>query len=255
MVVTAVILLRSVPLVILALQGLHAKVSGATRPGIETTSLAALQPPVRINAGAATAHTSDAGVVWLAGSRIRRGRGGRTPNELPIANTSDPEIYQTERYGMSYFGRDVPNGQYIIYLHFAETFEEITAAGQRVFAINVEGTDIPAFDIIARAGAARTAYVEEVPVEITDGRLDITFAGRVQNAAINGIEIIPEAMTDSNRRRHQRLKSTVVELSPGTDERGRIAPGRGQVYSGGDTASPSRPRKRFRVAAWPSGGL
>lgn len=154
-------------------------------------SLAALLPPVRINAGAATPHTSGSGVVWLPDHGFVGGEMAIPRDGLPITNTLDPEVYQTERYGMSYFAREVPNGQYVIYLHFAETFGEITAAGQRVFAINVEGTDIPAFDIIARAGAARTAYVEEVPVEITDGRLDITFAGRVQNAAINGIEIIP----------------------------------------------------------------
>ena len=45
----------------------------------------------------------------------------------------------------------------------------------------------------ARMGLARSrrAYVETVDVEITDGKLVITFTPQVENPAINGIEIIP----------------------------------------------------------------
>jgi hypothetical protein len=35
------------------------------------------------------------------------------------------------------------------------------------------------------------AYIETVNVEVTDGKLDITFTPNVQNPEINGIEIIP----------------------------------------------------------------
>ena len=41
------------------------------------------------------------------------------------------------------------------------------------------------------AGGFLRAYVETVNVEITDGKLDITFTANVENPQINGIEIIP----------------------------------------------------------------
>jgi len=35
------------------------------------------------------------------------------------------------------------------------------------------------------------AYIETVPVEITNGNLEITFTPNIENPQINGIEIIP----------------------------------------------------------------
>ena len=35
------------------------------------------------------------------------------------------------------------------------------------------------------------AYIETVNVDVTNGKLDITFTPKVQNPEINGIEIIP----------------------------------------------------------------
>ena len=42
-----------------------------------------------------------------------------------------------------------------------------------------------------KADGALKAYVETVNVEITDGKLTITFLPQTQNPQINGIEIIP----------------------------------------------------------------
>jgi hypothetical protein len=92
---------------------------------------------------------------------------------------------------MSSFSRPLPNGKYIIKLHFAETFEGISGAGQRVFSFNVEGHEFKDFDVWVKAGGGLRAYVETVPVEVTDGKLDITFTANVENPEINGIEILP----------------------------------------------------------------
>jgi hypothetical protein len=35
------------------------------------------------------------------------------------------------------------------------------------------------------------AYIETVPVEVTNGKVDITFTPNVENPEINGIEILP----------------------------------------------------------------
>jgi translation initiation factor 2 alpha subunit (eIF-2alpha) len=92
---------------------------------------------------------------------------------------------------MSSFSYKLPNGKYIVKLHFAETYEDITGPGQRVFSFNVAGHEFKDFDVWAKAGGAKRAYVETVNVNITDGKLDITFTTNIQSPEINGIEIIP----------------------------------------------------------------
>ena len=56
---------------------------------------------------------------------------------------------------------------------------------------NVEGKEFKDFDVWVKAGGFARAYVETVPVEITDGKLDITFTPNIENPEINGIEILP----------------------------------------------------------------
>ena len=92
---------------------------------------------------------------------------------------------------MTGFSYPVPNGKYIVKLHFCETFEGITAPGERVFSFNVEGQDFKDFDVFKMTGGALTAYVQTVPVEVKDGKVDITFTPNVENPEINGIEILP----------------------------------------------------------------
>jgi hypothetical protein len=55
----------------------------------------------------------------------------------------------------------------------------------------VQGTEIKDFDVLAKAGGALHAYVETVNVQVTNGKLEITFTNNVQSPEINGIEIIP----------------------------------------------------------------
>jgi hypothetical protein len=92
---------------------------------------------------------------------------------------------------MAAFSWPVPNGKYIVKLHFAETFEGINGPGERVFSFNVEGHNFKDFDVWVKAGGARRAYIETVNAEVTDGKLDITFTPQVENPEINGIEILP----------------------------------------------------------------
>ena len=82
----------------------------------------------------------------------------------------------------------------MVKLHFCETFDGITGPGQRVFSFNVAGQEFKDFDVWVKAGGPLRAYVETVPVEITGGKLEITFTAGVENPQINGIEIIPSAL-------------------------------------------------------------
>ena len=145
---------------------------------------------IRIKTGIDKPLTDETGVVWRADTGFADGdtieRGG-----LAIANTKTPSVYQAERYSMSAFHWKLANGKYTVKLHFAETFEGVTAAGERVFSFDVEGHAFKDFDVFKLAGGAQRAYVETVPVEVKDGSLDITFSSQIENPEINGIEIIP----------------------------------------------------------------
>ena len=146
--------------------------------------------PVHIKAGASAPFTDPAGVVWLAGAGFADGE-TVDREDAQIANTTNPGLYRSERYSMTAFSYPVPNGKYTVKLHFCETYDGITGPGQRVFSFNVAGHEFKDFDVFAKAGGALRAYVETVPVEVADGKLDITFTSNVENPQINGVEIFP----------------------------------------------------------------
>lgn len=109
-----------------------------------------------------------------------------------IAGTKEPGLFESEHWGMTAFKRKVPAGKYLVKLYFAETYQGITGAGQRVFSFDVQGKEFKDFDVWEKAGGFRRAYIESVPVEVTDGELRITFTRKVDNPAIKAIEIIPD---------------------------------------------------------------
>jgi hypothetical protein len=146
---------------------------------------------VRIKTGVSAPITDSSGNVWQADQGFTDGETLERP-DLQIANTKDPAIYRAERYSMTSFTQALPNGKYLVKLHFCETFDGITGPGQRVFSFKVEGREFKDFDVWAKSGGFARAYVETVPVEITDGKLDITFTANVENPEINAIEIIPQ---------------------------------------------------------------
>ncbi len=153
---------------------------------------AATQSVVRIKAGVSEPFTDSSGNVWQpeqgfdGGSVISRDAG------TAVANTKDAALYLSEHYGMSSFSCSVPNGKYIAKLHFAETFEGVTGAGERVFSFNVQGHEFKDFDVFVKAGGSNRAYIETVPVEVTNGKFTIVFTSNIENPEINAIELIPQ---------------------------------------------------------------
>jgi hypothetical protein len=148
---------------------------------------------VRIKAGISAAFTDPNGNVWQPDQGFDGGDVIERDASTSIANTKDPGLFLTEHYGMNSFAYNVPNGKYLAKLYFAETFEGITGPGQRVFSFNVQGHDFKDFDVWVKAGGPNRAYVETVPVEVTDGKFTINFTSNIENPEINAIELVPQS--------------------------------------------------------------
>ena len=184
----------------------HASAPAATQPAPTVVATPPATPPpavapaavvaksgvIRVKAGASAPFTDSSGNVWQAEVGFDGGDVVERDASTAIANTKDAGLYQSEHYGMSSFSCAVPNGKYTAKLHFAETFEGISGAGERVFSFNVQGREFKDFDVFVKAGGSNRAYIETVPVEVTNGKFTITFTSNVENPQINAIEIAPQ---------------------------------------------------------------
>ena len=162
----------------------------ATNPGASAPKAAS--SVVRIKAGQSTPFTDSSNNVWQAEQGFEGGQTIERDAGLAIANTKDPGLFRSEHYSMDAFSIAVPNGKYTAKLYFAETYDGITGADQRVFSFKVQGREFKDFDIFVKAGGANRAYIETVPVEVTNGKFTITFTVKTENPAINAIELIPQ---------------------------------------------------------------
>lgn len=146
---------------------------------------------IRINAGADASYTDSGGNVWLADRGFVGGDVVVRPADTEIFDTKDGALYRTEHWGMDSFLQPLPNGKYVVKLHFAETSPNVQGPGDRLFSFNVEGREFREFDVWKKAGGPRRACVETVNVVITDGELEITFEAIADSPEINAIEIFP----------------------------------------------------------------
>jgi len=98
---------------------------------------------------------------------------------------------------MDSYSWPVPNGKYVVKLHFAETFE------------GSPGQVSACFRLTSRAKSSRTLtrgqgrWVFEGlrgngPVEVTDGKIKVTFTPKVENPQICAIEIIPQSGSETS---------------------------------------------------------
>jgi hypothetical protein len=175
----------------------------STAPAAATPTTAAIfRLPIRINAGCPTPYTDPAGVTWSPDLGQESGFiGGRTVDRgpIPIANTKSPDLYRTEHFLIERIDLPVPDGRYTVRLHFAETYDRITAPGQRIFSIRIDGiapADAPALqniDIFKQAGGPRKALVKTARVITTGGHLRIAFLRTDKNnPEINALEVLPD---------------------------------------------------------------
>lgn len=150
----------------------------------------AVTPPIRVNCGVTEKTTDSEGNVWLPDEGYADGSPSQV-DDAQVANTADPEIFRTERYGMTSYRFGVPNGRYTVKLLFAEVYSGIAGPGDRVFSFNVQGHEFKNFDIWVKAGGPGKALTESVDVDVTNGVLEISFTPEVENPKVNGIEILP----------------------------------------------------------------
>jgi hypothetical protein len=177
-----------------------AATSAAPAPATEATATASAASALkagpdgiyRVKAGSTDPFTDSAGHVWQAEVGFDGGDVVARDAGTAIADTKDAGLFLSEHYSMNSFSVSVPNGKYIAKLYFAETYDGITGAGQRVFSYNVQGQhEVKDMDLFAKVGANR-AYIDTVPVQVTDGKFTITFTSNVENPEINAIELDPQ---------------------------------------------------------------
>jgi hypothetical protein len=168
----------------------------ATLVGVSRTASIVLgsssQSTIRMRAGGG-AYTTSAGVAWSADANYSGGNTWST--SANATGTTDPALYQTQRWGAFTYQFAVPSGTYTVNLKFAE--EYMTGAGQRVFNVAINGSQVLSnFDVVAQAGGAMKALDKSFPVNVTSGQVSIAFtAGSANWPMVNAIEIVPGVVT------------------------------------------------------------
>ena len=163
-------------------------------PAVSTTvnmALVATDPsftPIRINCGG-PALVDGLKQSWIPDDGYYQygsvGGGG-----ADISNVANPAIYALQRWmsgDLNYYF-NLPNGNYMVTLKFAESYFD--SPGQRVFNVNLNGaTAVPNLDIFKAAGGANLAYDLPIPVTITNGWLNIQLQRIIQNPSLAAIDI------------------------------------------------------------------
>lgn len=165
--------------------------------------------PIRINAGGSTFSDSN-GNIWE--SDINSIYIPSTVNSIATSNcpraillTNNDELYCSYRWfttpTSSPYRYSIPvtnNFKYIVRLHFSELF--YTKIGDRSFDILIEDElrTSDGFDILqkTKANQPNTAHILTTTTKtVADGSITIELRRRIENPALNGIEIIPVTAT------------------------------------------------------------
>ncbi len=160
---------------------------------------AANLPTIRVKAGIDETLKDSKGTTWAADTGFDGGEEVDRP-ELEITGTDRPELYHSERYSMDSYSFKVPDGSYLVKLHFSEDYDGITDPTQRLFTYAVKDGDpskgktikeVKDFSPWKAAGGQFKAYIDSIPIDATAGQISITFTPQVENPQINAIEILP----------------------------------------------------------------
>jgi chitodextrinase len=149
---------------------------------------------IRVNTGG-KAFTDHQGDQWSADAGYNGGQPYK--QSTAIAGTSDDTLYCSHRWDPKKspeleYSFSIPNGDYIVKLHFAEIYSGTCGVGRRKFDIMIEGAVVEkSLDVFAEVGA-KTALINSYPVSVKDGQLNLRFIHKVENPMISGIEILPK---------------------------------------------------------------
>ena len=151
----------------------------------------------RVNAGVNTTTTPslDGGPAW-SGQNGRVSGGSSSTYTTPVTlDASVPastpsSIFLSERYGQQDWNFSVPNGRSItVRLYFANQYDGTSQPGQRKFDVLIDNVNrLDDFDVAAAAGH-RVGIMRSFSIT-SDGNVDIDLRNVLENAVINGIEII-----------------------------------------------------------------
>ena len=157
-----------------------------TQSATASVTLIAPFTQLLLNAGGPN-YTDSGGLLWFADNSFAGGNTASTSSA--ITNTSDPTLYQTERYGSFTYTLSVPNGARNVTLKFAEIY--FTATNKRIFNVSINGTQVlKNFDIVAAAGGAFKAIDKTFPVSVTNNQVVIQFVpGSADLPKISAIKV------------------------------------------------------------------
>lgn len=110
-----------------------------------------------------------------------------------ISNELYTAIFSRERFnsggGQMEFEIPLPDGDYLVNIYMGNGFEGTSNVTNRVFNIMIEDEVVESnLDLVARYGH-KVGAMEQYPVRITDGFLNITYINNIQSALVNAIEI------------------------------------------------------------------
>ena len=147
---------------------------------------------LRINAGGGQ-YTDGNGNVWS--TDFGYNTGNTSTKSVSISDTDDDLLFQTQRWDSATgeelkYSLNVPNGDYVVNLYFAEVYSGAFRSGGRVFDVLLEGTNVDHnLDIYSEIGM-NTAHMTSYDVTVKDGQLNLEFFHGIENPTISAIEIL-----------------------------------------------------------------
>lgn len=155
----------------------------------------------RVNSGSPTPITIN-GKTWGADNQYSHDNLEPYTNSAvkQIAGTDEDSLYvkeQSSNADKAPFRYEFPveNGDYVVRLHFAEIYWGAPGsglnggAGSRVMSVSLEGQlKLVNFDVTQEVGGA-TAIVKNIPVTVTDGKLNIDFSASVNRPMVVAVEV------------------------------------------------------------------
>ncbi len=155
---------------------------------------------VRINCGGPD-YTDTQGYLFIADTyydtSVYMGTFSTTNN---ITNTSNPTLYQTERFAYNdnfHYEIPLPNDVYTVRLHFAELYYDV--ANGRLFDITLEGSSVLSnYDIWTESGGKYVAIIENFSLPVTDGFLNIDGNSILNGTKLSAIEVLGSGVVTTN---------------------------------------------------------
>jgi hypothetical protein len=169
--------------------------------GIGKNSTTTVMVHNRINSGSNTSLTIN-GKTWSADNQYAFDNlePYTNPQLTKIKATDDDALYLIEQSSNGdkrpfRYEIPLPNGNYHVRLHFAEIYWGAPGAGNaggigsRVMSVNIENQlRLINFDVVQEVGSA-TAIVKNLPVTVTDGKLNINFSASVNRPMVCAVEV------------------------------------------------------------------